>query len=95
MENFLVYRDESRVTKIAHIEDGTIIFMEERLKRVMQKYGIQIPPAQREDFEGKSVVYLQDSGENRLFERAFRKVYFHLHMPKDVYIWKDEDPMKN
>lgn len=80
---YLVCVDGDRVTEIVHIEDGAIIFMEERLKNIMQKYGIQIPPGQRKDFEGKSVVYLQD----RLFERAFREVYFHLQMPKDLYVW--------
>lgn len=71
---------------VAHIEDGEVLYMQDRLKAIMQKYGIQIPPGERKKYEGKSIVYLQGSKDS-LFEKAFRDIYFQLHMPKNEYEW--------
>lgn len=76
---------------VAHIENGQVYFMEERLKEIMKNYGIQIPSSEIKNFEGKSVIYLKEDG-NQLFEKAFRSIYYHLHMPKDEYQWRHEQP---
>jgi len=76
---------------VAHIENGRILFMQEMLKDIMQKYGINIPPSERENYEGRSIVYLQDD-DNKLFEKAFRAIYYPLHMPKDEYQWSHTTP---
>lgn len=74
---------------VAHIENGRVIYMQELLKKTMQNYGVEIPPNERKNYEDKVIVYLSGD-EDKLFERAFRNIYYTLHMSKDEYKWSDK-----
>jgi hypothetical protein len=54
----------------------------------MKTIGITIPPDYRPSFDDKSVVYLEKEN-HQLFIRAFRDIYYHFHLPKNQYRWKE------
>jgi len=87
---YLVHFSEvdPKQTLIAHIEGGKVFFMQERLQKIMQNYGINIPPNERKDYGGESIVYLKNEGDD-VFETAFRQIYYKLHLPKNEYQWVD------
>lgn len=86
---YLVHFDQKTQELIVHFEKGKLVFMMPRLKSIMLTIGIQIPPPERKNYEGRTVVRLEN-GSDSLFEKAFRNIYFKLHMPKDEYKWVKE-----
>ena len=86
---YLVHFDQKNQELIVHFEKGKLVFMLPRFKIIMQANGIKIPPSERKNYEDRTVVWLEN-GSDSLFEKAFRNIYFELHMPKDEYKWVKE-----
>src|SRR5262249_6314486 len=86
--SYLIYKDpiDSTSQKVAQFDNGKVIFMQPRLRKIMETNGIHIPPNERKDYGNIDIIWLKDNGD-LFFEKAFRSIYYRLHMPKDEYIW--------
>ena len=83
--SYLMYSVNGKEELCAKFEDGQFDCKDPILRNAMVNLGIQIPPDSRPDYEFKAVVYHSDGA---LFEKAFKNVYYHLHMKKNIYHWK-------
>lgn len=70
---------------VVELKGGKAEFHDRFLEEEMKETGILIPPAMKEQFEGKDIVYLGDS----LFEKAFVEVYYPQCISTSVYQWEN------
>ncbi len=70
---------------VVEFQDNQVIFHDRFLEVEMKNYGVSIPPAMRDLFQGKSAVRLKDKD----FPRAFKEVYYPLSINTSVYQWDD------
>lgn len=86
----VIDKETKKETIFASFTPESIKFAREQFQKNMETIGVQIPPQQRKDFQSRSVVYLnnKDPEKRKLFERAFREIYYPLHLPKDEYQWR-------
>lgn len=65
-----------------HIHSGELAqFTNKYIQQGFEEHGIVIPPGLREEYSGKSMVYLEDPE----FEKAFRNLYFSSEMDHNTY----------
>lgn len=84
--NFLYHIEEPEDKLFLSFENGKFTCYNSLFKKVMENQGIQIPPSFASTFNGSRKIY---PTEEALFEKAFREIYFPLHMPKNEYYWSN------
>ena len=69
---------------LVEFHDHKPIFHNKYLEKEMKEIGIVIPDFLRGDFQGRAVIKLDDD----LFNRAFKDVFYPLHMDSSKYQWR-------
>ncbi len=71
---------------VVEFKEDQIVFNDRFLKVEMEEQGILIPPALKDQFNGKEVVYIDDP----LFRKAFVEVYYPLCIADPAYVWQTQ-----
>ena len=70
---------------VLEIEDDRVTFNDPILEVQMRELGVFIPPTEREKFEGKNQVTLDDPD----FIRAFKEHYIPSNLHSETYSWEE------
>jgi hypothetical protein len=70
---------------VAQQQDTALKINDPFLEKELKIKGITIPVALRKDYDGKSVIMMDDP----LFPKAFKEVYMKLSMKEEMYQWTD------
>lgn len=73
---------------IAIDQDDKIEIVDKEFQRTLGQSGISIPVFKRPSFEGRKVIYL-DNTDSNLFRRAFLEVYYPMCLSKKTFIWEE------
>lgn len=70
---------------VVEFKQGKAEFHDRFLEAEMTETGILIPPALKESFQNKEIVFLSDP----LFEKAFIEIYYPLCIASSLYQWQN------
>lgn len=71
---------------VAHEQGQSLKINDPFLAKELNLKGIAIPSPLRANYDGKSVIRMDDP----LFAKAFREVYLKINMGEASYEWKDK-----
>jgi hypothetical protein len=78
--------------QLIHLKTGFIVVEYQRektlfhdpfLQREMKRRGILIPPSMRTEYNGRTVIRLEDAD----FQRAFKEIYTPAVFNNQMYVW--------
>lgn len=72
---------------VAEQSGSALVINDPFIQKELKLKGIQIPPALRSQYDGKSIIRMDDP----LFAKAFKEVYLKMHSNQTSFEWTEKN----